>query len=76
MVRILLHTGRTHQIRVQFASRKMPLVADRKYGACDDFKEIGLWSYRISFTHPATKQSISFTVEPENIIKDYIKKPL
>ena len=75
VVRILLHTGRTHQIRVQFASRKMPLVADRKYGACDDFKEIGLWSYRISFTHPATKQSISFTAEPENIIKEYIKNP-
>ena len=72
VVRILLHTGRTHQIRVQFASRKMPLVGDRKYGARDSFKEIGLWSYRLSFTHPKTKESLTFKADPENIIKEFL----
>lgn len=41
LVKILLHTGRTHQIRVQFASRKMPLVGDRKYGSSDKRKNVG-----------------------------------
>ena len=72
-VRILLHTGRTHQIRVQFASRKMPLVGDRKYGAKDSFKEIGLWSYRLNFTHPKTKEALVLKADPENIIKEFIK---
>lgn len=71
-VRILLHTGRTHQIRVQFASRKMPLTGDRKYGAKDEFKNIGLWSYRITFTHPKTKEALTFSRLPENHIKDYL----
>ena len=33
LLKIRLHTGRTHQIRVQFASRKMPLIGDRRYGS-------------------------------------------
>lgn len=72
VARILLHTGRTHQIRVQFASRKMSLAGDRKYGARDNFKEIGLWSYRLSFCHPKTKENLNFTADPENIIKDFL----
>ena len=74
VVRVLLHTGRTHQIRVQFASRKMPLAGDRKYGGKDAFNEIGLWSYLISFTHPKTGEKLIFTAPPENNIKDYIKE--
>ena len=53
-LRIRLVTGRTHQIRVQFASRGMPLVGERKYAVQDDDCEIALWSYRIGFRHPAT----------------------
>jgi len=60
-----LITGRTHQIRVQFASRKMPLAGDKKYGAKDSFKKIGLWSYSITFTHPKTKEKLSFSKEPD-----------
>ena len=72
VVRILLHTGRTHQIRVQFSSRKMPLAGDRKYGGQDSFKQIGLWSYRISFIHPITKEKLVFSLNPENFIKDFL----
>lgn len=67
-VRVLLHTGRTHQIRVQFASRKMPLLGDKKYGASDDCKRIGLWSYKLTFNHPYTNEVLEFFSEPKNLI--------
>ena len=63
-VRIQLVTGRTHQIRVQFASRGMPLVGERKYAVLEDSCEIALWSYRIGFTHPATGAWMEFSQEP------------
>lgn len=71
-VLVTLKTGRTHQIRVQFASRKMSLAGDKKYGAKDDFSTIGLWSYRISFTHPKTKEKLTFENQPKNFIKNYM----
>ena len=49
LLHIKLHTGRSHQIRVQFASRGYPLVGDHKYGSRDDAKEPKLFSCRISF---------------------------
>ena len=73
LVRVLLHTGRTHQIRVQFASRKMPLAGDRKYGGNDEFKDIGLMSYRISFSHPKTAEKLEFTAETSEFISKYFK---
>ena len=63
-VRILLETGRTHQIRVQFASRNMPLYGERKYSLLEDECEIALWSYRLAFTHPATGKALEFIKEP------------
>ena len=48
LVRVVLHTGRTHQIRVQFSSRRHPLLGDRKYGGGDAYP-MGLLSYRLSF---------------------------
>ena len=48
-VRVRLHTGRSHQIRVQFASRGFPLVGDHKYGSRDDAQAPMLFSCRISF---------------------------
>ena len=63
-VRIQLETGRTHQIRVQFASRNLPLVGERKYAVLDDPCEIALWSYRLAFTHPATGEKMEFTKQP------------
>ena len=49
LVRIRLHTGRSHQIRVQFASRGYPLAGDHKYGARDGLAAPMLFSCRISF---------------------------
>ena len=63
-VQIRLHTGRTHQIRVQFASRNMPLVGERKYSERNDPCEIALWSCRLAFTHPKTGKGMEFTHEP------------
>ena len=63
-VRILLKTGRTHQIRVQFASRGMPLVGERKYSTLEDDCEIALWSHKIGFFHPATGEWMEFSLEP------------
>ena len=63
-VQIRLHTGRTHQIRVQFASRGLPLVGERKYSERNDPCEIALWSCRLAFTHPGTGERMEFTHEP------------
>ena len=64
LVRIRLHTGRTHQIRVQFASRGLPLWGDRKYGLPDHAAALALWAYQLSFTHPQTGKEMSFTCPP------------
>ena len=66
-VQIQLLTGRTHQIRVQFASRNMPLVGERKYSTLDDPCAIALWSYRLSFQHPITGEKLEFQQEPPAI---------
>ncbi len=66
-VRIQLETGRTHQIRVQFASRGLPLLGERKYSTLEDDCEIALWSYRLAFTHPATGERMEFTLEPPQV---------
>ena len=63
-VRVLLRTGRTHQIRVQFASRGMALVGERKYDTREDPCEIALWSWRIGFAHPKTGKKMTFSQEP------------
>jgi 23S rRNA pseudouridine1911/1915/1917 synthase len=64
LVAIKLSTGRTHQIRVQFASRGMPLVGDGKYGAADNAPSVALLSHRLTFTHPTTKKRMSFEIDP------------
>lgn len=55
LVKILLHTGRTHQIRVQLSHRGFPLYGDGKYGAKDNDK-IALHCHKIKFTHPNGKE--------------------
>ena len=63
-VEIQLHSGRTHQIRVQFASRGLPLVGERKYSALDDPCEIALFSQHIGFYHPSTHSWMEFCHNP------------
>ena len=64
LVRVTLHTGRTHQIRVQFAGRGFPLVGDRKYGGGEEGESIALWSWRLEFTHPQTGAAMRFSKLP------------
>ena len=64
-VRVLLHTGRTHQIRVQFSSRKTPLTGDGRYGSKVRACSIALHSHKIAFTHPKTKEQVEFVSSPD-----------
>ena len=68
MVQVDLKTGRPHQIRVQFSSRKHPLFGDQRYGQDVNKKgdQIALWSYKIEITHPTTKEKMEFICEPPN----------
>lgn len=59
LVRIRLHTGRSHQIRVQFASRGFPLVGDHKYGARDSICAPMLFSCQITFAYCGEEKSFS-----------------
>ncbi len=63
---IQLLTGRTHQIRVQLGSRKMPLAGDRRYGARDDYKGFALWASELIFVHPVSGEKMKFSCLPEN----------
>ena len=63
LVRIRLHTGRSHQIRVQFSSRGFPLVGDHKYGSRDEKTEPMLFSCRITF--PYQGKQMQFDAAPE-----------
>ena len=63
LVRIRLHTGRSHQIRVQFASRGFPLVGDRKYGARDDAAAPMLFSCCLTFPWKGKSQKFEYLPE-------------
>lgn len=62
LVQVRLYTGRSHQIRVQFASRKHPLLGDHKYGARDDHSSPLLFSFRIAF--PWQEETLTFSALP------------
>ena len=62
---VRLRTGRTHQIRVQFASRGLPLVGDGKYGSREKAPFIGLWAWRLTFPHPITGKELSASAAPD-----------
>ncbi len=66
LVNILLHTGRHHQIRVQFASRNHPLYGDQRYGKASK-KQLALFAYYLSFNHPVTKEKLEFIKYPDKV---------
>lgn len=68
LVKIDLKTGRSHQIRVQFASRNHPLYGDQRYGQNVNKvgQQIALWSNVIELVHPTTKEKMKFVCDPPN----------
>lgn len=63
LVKIRLYTGRTHQIRVQFASRNFPISGDRRYGASNG-RDICLFSHKIEFVSPFDGKTLSWEKDP------------
>ena len=68
LVLVRLYTGRTHQVRVQFASRGLPLAGDGKYGSREKCPFIGLWAYRLTFPHPITGKEICVSAKPDGML--------
>lgn len=65
LAEIKLHTGRTHQIRVQTAAINCPVYGDMRYGGEKAVKgKLALWAYSLRFTHPTTGDKLRFTAEP------------
>ena len=65
VLKILLHTGRHHQIRVQLSSRNHSIYGDQKYGGRGHGKQITLWAYSLKIFHPISKEEKTFHVIPE-----------
>ncbi len=66
LIKVNLHTGRHHQIRLQMANFGHSIFGDQKYGTRGKGKQIALWAYHLEFEHPVTKEKMSFSVFPEN----------
>ena len=66
LVRVHLHTGRSHQIRVQLATIGHPLYGDQRYGAqrTKQGEQIALWAYELGLTHPTTKEQLFYRCNP------------
>ncbi len=64
LLRVRLETGRSHQIRVQFASRGFPLAGDRKYGSALRDWDLALWSASLAFPYPVSREMLRFTLPP------------
>lgn len=65
VLKINLHTGRHHQIRVQLSSREHSIYGDQKYGGRGHGKQICLWAYELTIQHPITKEEMIFKSIPE-----------
>ncbi len=66
LVQINLITGRSHQIRVQFSSRNLPLYGDQKYNKNPKKDQIALFAKKLEFIHPTTKEQLSFELPLPN----------
>ena len=65
LVKVNLHTGRHHQIRVQLANSGHSIFGDQKYGTRGKGKQIALWAYELTIIHPITKEEMVFKDLPE-----------
>lgn len=65
LVKINLHTGRHHQIRVQLSNFGHSIFGDQKYGKRGRGKQIALWAYELTIKHPTTKEEMTFKDLPE-----------
>ena len=65
LVKVNLHTGRHHQIRVQLANFGHSIFGDQKYGTRGKGKQIALWAYELTIIHPITKEEMTFKDLPE-----------
>ena len=65
LLKIKLHTGRHHQIRVQLSSRNHSIYGDQKYGSRGRGKQIALWAYKLTIIHPISKKEMTFISVPE-----------
>lgn len=66
LLRVVLETGRPHQIRVQLANMGTPIFGDQRYGkgVNKPGQQIALWANTLTFSHPTTKEEMSFTSNP------------
>ena len=65
LTKVILHTGRTHQIRVQSATIGCPVYGDMRYGGEKAKKGfLALWATSLAFTHPVSKERLVFKIEP------------
>ena len=67
LVKVNLHTGRHHQIRVQLSHFGHSIFGDQKYGTRGKGKQIALWAYELTVEHPTTKELITFEDLPEPV---------
>ena len=67
LVKVNLHTGRHHQIRVQLSNFGHSIFGDQKYGTRGQGKQIALWAYELTINHPITKEEMTFKDLPENV---------
>ena len=66
LVKVNLHTGRHHQIRVQLAHSGHSIFGDQKYGKRGKGKQIALWAYELTIQHPVSKEEMTFKCLPES----------
>ena len=67
LLKIILDTGRHHQIRVQLSNIGHSICGDQKYGTRGRGKQISLWAYHLEIEHPITKEKMIFTDLPQEI---------
>ncbi len=67
LLKINLHTGRHHQIRVQLSHFGHSIFGDQKYGNRGQGKQIALWAYKLTIKHPITREKITFRDLPNDV---------